>query len=463
MKILAMPRVLPALLCGLFLAAGVQAANVEPERIPSEALRADLRLAIETIERLHPDLGHSVDYAAFVRTAGEVEAALDRPMTRDQAWAAFARLNPVLADGHLLVGFPDWRAETRDALARGASLFPFEVVLDGNGDLSIVSALGGEETPLAGQRIRRINDVDARRVVRELLDRTHGDTLRFRTALLSQRWWLYHRKLYGEPARYDIVLAGGAPRRISVPASRAVPALLQREAEFDRQFRFEPLPGRAALLTLGTFDWPDKARFFAFARDAFAEMRRVGTETLVIDVRSNGGGDDDLWRDGILRYIADRPYRTGSRYIKRVLEPYRDEGETVGELVRGEIESVVQPRSDDPLRFRGDVHVLIGPLTYSSAVLFSNVVQDHGFGRLAGTGGAVRSRQSGSVQTLALPNSGLVLSYPRFVLDRPSGGTDRTFLEPDLMVEDDPRHPHSAIDALLSEPGGSRAPGMAAD
>lgn len=88
-------------------------------------------------------------------------------------------------------------------------------------------------------------------------------------------------------------------------------------------------------------------------------------------------------------------------------------------------------------------------MTYSSAVLFSNVVQDYGFARVAGIGGAARTWQSGGVQSLVLPNTGLELSFPRFVLARPSGAAEPRLLQPDLPLADDPLHPHAAVDALL--------------
>ncbi|WP_130327049.1 S41 family peptidase [Sphingomonas sp. BK036] len=100
-------------------------------------------------------------------------------------------------------------------------------------------------------------------------------------------------------------------------------------------------------------------------------------------------------------------------------------------MTAGTIETPTQPVVDEPLHFSGKVTVLIGPLTYSSAVLFSNVVRDYGFGTLAGTGGAARIRQSGGVQSVDLPNTGLVLSYPRFVVDPPSGSRGPTYLQPD--------------------------------
>lgn len=407
-------------------------------------LRADLRLAVETIEQTHPDLAHSVQKSELERAARQIERELDRPMTRTEAWSVLAQLNPVLADGHLFIGLPDWRQQTALALARGEGFFPYEVSIDAHGGLRIVSALGGAPTPLAGRRIRRINGRDAGQVVRALSARVHGDTPAFRAALLAQRWWLFYAKVYGSPAAFDLDLAGMGHKTIA--ASRETPAMLQEEASFERAFRCD-VDSRGAVLTAATFAWPDKARFFAFTHDCFAKIAAAGASRLVIDIRHNGGGDDDMWRDGLLRYIADRPYKHGSRYLKRVVSP--GAGEVAGQIVSGVIETAATPPPSEPLRFKGRVFVLVGPLTYSSAVLFSNVVQDYGFARVAGVGGAVRTRQSGGVQSLRLPNTGLLLFYPRFVLDRPSGAAAPAYVEPDLPVPEDPLHEQAAVDALL--------------
>lgn len=429
-------------------AAGPAAAQSQP--IASAALQADLRLAVETIESTHPDLSHSVDRAAFARAVKDVEAQLTRPMSRDEAWAALSRLNPVLADGHLFIGFTDWRGESRAALQQGTAFFPFEVALDAAGNPTITAALGGGQTPLAGARIKRINGVDARTAARRLLTRVHGDTPAFRTALLAQRWWLYYWKIFGAPAHFDLELEGAPQRKIRIPAGREVPAVVQREASFEQLFQCELLPDNSALLTVSAFFWSDKERFFAFTRDCFSRIRAAGAETLIVDVRQNGGGDDDMWKKGILHYIADRPYKFASHYRKRVLAAYRNGDEVTGQVVTGVVTSETPPALDEPLRFTGAVYVLVGPLTYSSAILFSNVVQDYRFGTLAGIGGAVRPRQSGSVQTLPLPGTGLVLNYPRFVLNRPSGNSEPQLLQPDLLIKEDPLRPRAAVDALLS-------------
>jgi hypothetical protein len=414
------------------------------------ALRADLRFAIETIEQKHPDLTHSVDPVRLTRAVDEIERSLDRPLGRDQAWAALARLNPIFADGHLFIGFPDWREEARRALEAGTGFFPFEVALDGSENVTIVAALGGGETPLAGARIRQVNGVDIQQLTQAFLARTHGDSPAFRAALLAQRWWLYQWKMHGAPQSYDLVLDGAPTDVLQVPASSETPAVLRREMSFERQFRFELLHDDSALLTIGSFVWQDRDRFFTFTRDAFTQMREAGVRRLIIDIRHNEGGDDQLWIDGILRYIAGRPYKTGSHYVLRVLKDNKDKGQVAGQLVTGMIETENPAFPDNTLHFDGEVHILVGPLTYSSAVLFSNVVQDYGFGTVVGVGGAVRARQSGGVQSVTLPNTGLRLYFPRFVLNRPSGRDDPIWLLPDRPLELDSLHPQVQVEDVLS-------------
>jgi hypothetical protein len=58
------------------------------------------------------------------------------------------------------------------------------------------------------------------------------------------------------------------------------------------------------------------------------------------------------------------------------------------------------------------------------------VVRDYRFGMLTGIGGVSRTQQSGGVRTVTLPNTGLILSYPRFVLDPPAGKGAFKLLQP---------------------------------
>jgi hypothetical protein len=380
----------------------------------------DVEFVQQTVERVHPGLAHSCDPEQFGAALAALPAA--PAPTRHENWRRWATLNPLLADAHLFIGMPDWRGEFKAHHDAGGSLFPYEVSIDGDDRLFVRARLGGEPAPYAGEEITAINGIPARKLVSDMLLLTHGDSPQFRRHLLARRWWLYHWKTQGTEGRYRIAL-----RRHGLQASAgstAVPQVLREEDGFANQFSFRLADNHTAVLTANTFVSEDKERFVAWTRDAFQRMRDAGTQTLIIDISANGGGDDAMWLEGLMPYLADKPFRTGSTYRKR--------DSATGQLIQGEIATWHQPQTGNPLRFQGKVYVVVGLSTYSSAVLFANVMQDFGFATLAGTGGGARTAQTGGVRRFDMPQSGLALYVPRFVLDRPAGARGPAWLKPDI-------------------------------
>jgi len=399
-------------------------------------LRADLTELKRALHEMPPDLFRTADRDQLERAFRKIEAELQDspPLDRDAAWRLFATLNPTLADGHLLVGFVDWRGDTRAHLAAGGVLFPFEVQVTPQCEIRVRATLGGRISPLENLRLRTINRKSAQQVCQEMLARAHGDTINFRADLLSRRFWFFYWKMFGAPAAFELDLTGleGAQ---SFPGSTELPQVLADEASFERQFWLEALTEDTVALKLGTFAWRDKQQFLDFTRASFERMRDIGTKNLVIDLRDNGGGDDVMWLEGVMPYIATKAYRTGSTYRKRVVVADPEKGEVVGTVVDGKIETWYFPQPANPLRFKGKIYVVVGPGTYSSAVIFSNVVQEFGFGTVAGVGESVRADLSGGVRRTTLTHCGLIVAAPRFQLNRPSGMREPVLFHPNLYFD----------------------------
>ena len=419
------------------------AQSQQPVTFTPEQLRADLASIESTLERTHPDVSHSVDPAVLAQAFADMRSKLDRSMSADEAWKVMSALNPVMADGHLtLLPAGGAAAEIQRHLKNGGRLFPFAVYVSGAA-IFVRSKLDGSATPLAGQRIDTIEGVPADEVAAKLLAHMNGDTPALRAEMLSDRFAFWYWKFFGEHRSFRLRI-GGAESVIE--GSSDTPAAY-REKTFEEQFRFELLGDKAALLTINEFYWSDKPKFYQFTRSAFERMRDAATRTLIIDIRANPGGDDDVWYEGLMPYIATRPYRNGSTYSLKIIEGRAKEGQKVGDVVRGSQDTVYQPQLDNPLRFKGKVYVLISPRTYSSAVLVRTAVQDNGFATLVGVGGGARSTQSGGIQFVKLPNTQMTFVVPRFVLTRASGR--RGLLQPDVLVAGDPFRPMTAIESIL--------------
>lgn len=386
--------------------------------ISAAQFRDDIAFVRAMIARMHPDPAFSTDPPAMHRALDQLAQELPPTLTRDQAWQRLATLNPLLADGHFMIGYPDWRGETAAWLAGGGSLFPVEVRVDPDGALMV-----DDDTGVAS-RIVSVNGVDAEVLLAALASRVHGDTPRFRSALLGQRWWLFFWKTCGTPARYELVLEeNGVRRTVALPGRRTLPRILQQAGR--TPYGLAIGADGSAVLTVDSFSLADPAPFLAFTRDAFARLRAQGVKRLTIDISANGGGDDVHWLEGLMPYLASRPYRTGSTFRGLARAPVG----VPAKAMLGEIGTWRQPQPDHPLRFDGQVQVRIGPGTYSSAVLFANVMRDFGFATLVGVGGAARQTQSGGVRDARLPHSGLALSLPRFILDPPAGASPGALLD----------------------------------
>ena len=141
-------------------AGGEACATDAPQTFSPQELRQDFAELEAAIGRIHPDVEHSVRKAELARALSGVKARLDRSMTRDEAWVTMAALNPVMADGHLVVTFPRGAsAELSRHVGGGGRLFPFDVHVAADGELFIRSALNGEASALQGRRIDAIDGV----------------------------------------------------------------------------------------------------------------------------------------------------------------------------------------------------------------------------------------------------------------------------------------------------------------
>lgn len=76
-----------------------------------------------------------------------------------------------------------------------------------------------------------------------------------------------------------------------------------KESAKIRPVPFRIASGERGLLTINEFYWRDKPKFYEFTRSAFERMKAADTRTLLIDLRANGGGDDDVWIEGVMTYI----------------------------------------------------------------------------------------------------------------------------------------------------------------
>jgi len=420
------------------------------EIIQPKQMREDLTKWLDFLDKTHPDLSYTVaDTELFYDSIRKIKKSLNQPMTVRQFWREISILNSQLSDGHTGIAIDNRRQLTQQHIDSGGGVFPFSLVFDNN-KLVITSLIDNQPSKLKGYSIEKINGLAINQVLQPLLKRLHGDSLRHRQALLAKRFASYYWQYFGNAETFiiDVVSRNNATKisNISISASKAAFNVQQSFAE---TYQFIVLDDQTAKLTIKEFIWSDKNHYFAFMEDAFKQVKALKIKKLIIDIRENGGGDDDMWKKGILSYIANKPWRHASTYRVKILEGSADEGETVGDVVSGELDTNNLAKIDNPYRFDGDVYVLIGAYTYSSSILFANTVQDHGFASLVGEKTGGKSGQTGGVQNLVLPHSQLAVFSPRFLLARPQGGHDMKPVSPNIALSYDKTQPEQLVKSLM--------------
>ena len=173
----------------------------------------------------------------------------------------------------------------------------------------------------------------------------------------------------------------------------------------------------------------------------FALMRQDRVTRLLIDVSCNDGGASAVGSMLIDR-IYSKPYQTYSMNWKRSdeylakLTSWGFHDEVYQKAVPGEVlhspSHIVTP-NEPPYRFTGKVIVLIGPRTFSSAIMFATLVQDNRMAPLAGESPANgHPTHFGELYSVTLPHTELELRFGVKEWVRPAGRDTVNKLVPDI-------------------------------
>ncbi len=166
-----------------------------------------------------------------------------------------------------------------------------------------------------------------------------------------------------------------------------------------------------------------------FLEAAFRLAKESGAKRLILDLRNNSGGNS-AWCDEFLRYIVREP---------RNLYLYNGwESAYPGPNARRADGTVRIEPVTNGLGFKGELFVLTGPRTFSSATFFAVAAKDNGLGLLVGEPcGNTSIRYGFRAAPIVLPRSGKSFSTTKYVWGRAKPGVlgeGPVLIEPDLYA-----------------------------
>lgn len=325
----------------------------------------------------------------------------------------FRKVNPLinsLEGSHTHVFLPkDPGAGFADEL-----FFPLEIKFDGHKGF-ITRDYSGEPDSLLGEELLSINGVklsDIRSSLVPFLQSFHP----FPFAV----WFVY-----GSVPEYQVELL---PPGKATPLIRDIPAISFREfmerqnsASSTKPVTYRKIPNEpVGVLTINTF-----LGIGPLLKPAFVQIQKDGIQHLIMDVRENGGGDEP---SNLMDYLTGQPYKACSQYYQAPFGGYGS-----GKPREMECE-IIQP-FDAAERFNGELYLLIGPDTYSSAITFATILQDYHLATLIGEQTTDTASYCAGITTGSLPRTKLIYILSRRCNVRPSDVLDNQPVIPDILVK----------------------------
>ncbi|MEM7573142.1 MAG: S41 family peptidase [Bacteroidota bacterium] len=443
-------------------------------------LREDLRLVQAHLHSVHGSLYTYHSPARFEAYFDSLSAEIRAPMSTLSFYKALGPLNRLIADAHTAIQLPDSYYEY---LNTEIKMFPFGVRYLQDKLYLTVNLSNQSELPM-GVELININGQNALDVFRQLQQYFERDGFNLSSpnrACANQFQDLYGL-IYGSTELFELeVKSSEGERLIFQVDGDSWPVIAPRlAAHFDRvfpdynappplEFKIENAIGQ---LRIRSFHPGEIAEadldFRSFFRSCFEQLHQNKVGDLIIDLRGNGGGSEDVFMP-LLSYLLDTPfivyedlstttitipdhqyypYNNLRRLERRAKRNYRPQAGRFAELAN----PATQPTTPQAPHFQGRVFVLTDANTHSAAGDFCGVLLAHQRAEFVGqeSGGNPYQNTAGERITLVLPHSRLEIGIPllRYVIAGGLSNPGRGVI-PSYSVEISPQQAIEYADPVL--------------
>ncbi|MEM1116319.1 MAG: S41 family peptidase [Bacteroidota bacterium] len=470
-----MPARIAPLALLVTLTASVAASQPEPS-VTRDQLLEDVGLARYVVQELHPGLTLHASESALASASTQMNRRAYSneadAVPLGKAYLLLAEGLAAVRDGHTHLNPYNQTEATEATLFARADRVPFAFRLMDE-DRMIVT---GDATPEAalppGTEVLALDGRPVADVIEEMLPlvRADGGNDAKRRSLLEVDGTSPAADfdvLYGLLSEPTGPLALTVRRRDGTEADLSVPRMTTadrlaalRAAHPERPqtkrdlFSLRFVDDGAAVLRIGTFATFNMDGFDAQAWIAasFQQIRERGADRLVVDLRGNEGGLNDV-AVALFQHLLSAPteaelwglvtaYDTIPQPLRRFLGSWSDDFYDLSDRVTplpdggfrmSEAQTLTVPPAPNALA--GSIAVIVDAAASSATFLLADAIQRSGVATLVGqtTGGSLRGINAGQTAFLTLPNTGLVIDVPLFGSRPSTPGPDRGVI-PDVVV-----------------------------
>lgn len=464
-------QILPALilLCLLASCAASKQSVLPNQKIPPAQLQEDYQIFRGILEHYHPGIYWFTSKQKLDHCFEEGFSKLNDSMTEPQFKNILQYVSNTIQCGHTSV--QSSRKYNRYIDSARLKLFPLSLKVWPD-SMAVVASLNRKDSVLRrGTVIRSINGMTTRNFTDTFFHYlvTDGNSINGKYMALSSRgtFGTLYRNVLTLPDTFTVTYADklGNDQQIKIPVydpkkdttlqrpARSTPASTNQPREIvlnnARNLQIDTSLS-SAYMTLNTFAKGNKIR--PFFTESFRVLKENSIQNLIIDVRSNGGGDAGL-STLLTQYLIKQkfkladslytPHRSGpyNRYIKKYLlyrigmwfitHKKKDGNYHFGFFER----HYFKPRVKN--HFDGTIYIIIGGNSFSATTIFARSLQHQENVLLVGeeTGGGSYGNNAWMIPDVVLPNTGIRFRLPlfRLVMDAAAVAAGRGVI-PDIEV-----------------------------
>lgn len=449
--------------------------NYNPDKKYSkEELQHDYTLLRSILEKKHPSLYWYTPKDSMDYFFNEGYKAIKDSMTELQfGWKILAPLTSVVHCGH--TSFSMSKGWNKFIRSKQIPSFPLFLKIWNDTMVVIYNLNKNDSVIKKGTTITSINGINSADIINIMFDYMvedgYSDNVNY--IRLSTSFPYFHRNIFGLNKTYSVgyIDSSGIEKNISIPYfNPPVDSLNKIKRELKKinsreKIRSLKIDTSFALMTINSFS---KGHLKNFFKQSFRKLHKKNIKELVIDIRTNGGGDIDNYvlltkflRNTLFK-VADSAYSKSKNfgpYTKYITSGFYNNIGLIFLAHKGndgnyhfgfwERHTFMPKRRN---HFNGNVYVLTNGLTFSASTLFCNAVKGQQNITLVGeeTGGGWYGNSGIMIPDIILPNTKLRVRIPFFrIVQYHHISVKGTGVIPDVYIKPDYKDVTNGVDTKM--------------
>jgi len=422
-----------------------------PLYFTKDQLCEDADSLISIIYDVHPDMFAVYPEKDFMEEFYLLKNSFTDSMSRIDFYRIMTPLIAKLGDGH--TGIMANNIFTTESLY--ATVLPFDIFFRKDGSLTISKDLTEEYSFLESSELLSLNGHTAPELRKELIGYKSGELESFRISQLNREssgtplFGTNYYIIYGNSPDYDIVVRHDGKIETYNIKGRSFTELSEARKKIKTVSRknFNLIIDsvyNTGIMTINTFNGGEKNNFDKFLHESFGSLKKNDIENLIIDIRYNGGGSDDLVEE-LIGYISPVPYKIlekstvkYSRNMKEFLKKNNPDWYMESFFYSDGLHTFnfeeTAPR-EESFRYNGNIYMLISNYTFSSAATCAWIFRQAEIGTIVGEEAGEIGITFGNALNFTLPNTHIVFrsSCKKFYQMNTTDESD-IILHPDFYV-----------------------------